>query len=65
MPFHQLDMLLYAWEYRIALPAVMDVMGLSEEQIKRAFRDFTSKFSATAHIRQFPPSPPESQIPKE
>jgi NAD+ synthase len=60
MPFHELDMLLYAWEHHVPLTDIMSVMGLSEEQIRRAFRDFSSKFNATAHIRQFPPSPPES-----
>lgn len=57
IPFYQLDMLLYAWERQVPLAPIMAVLGLSEDQVKRAFRDFTGKFNATAHIRQYPPSP--------
>jgi NAD+ synthase len=58
MPFGTLDMLLYAWENKIPLGDVTSVMGLSEAQVMRAFRDFTSKFNASVHLRQFPPSLP-------
>jgi len=56
MPFEQLDLLLYAWEAKVPLPEIARVMGLAEDQIKRAFRDFTSKHNTTEHLRQFPPS---------
>jgi NAD+ synthase len=59
IPFFQLDMLLYAWEKQVPTAVITSVLGLSEDQIKRAFRDFTGKFNATAHIRQYPPSPAE------
>jgi NAD+ synthase len=56
IPFAQLDLLLYAWENKIALKKVCEVMELSEEQIKRSFRDFTSKHNTTRYLRQIPPS---------
>jgi NAD+ synthase len=56
MPFETLDLLLYAWENKVDLADVCRVMGLTEEQIKRAFRDFSSKYHTTEHLRRFPPS---------
>jgi NAD+ synthase len=56
MPFKQLDLLLYAWENKVDISEVCRVMELAEEQIKRAFRDFTSKHKTTEHLRQFPPT---------
>jgi NAD+ synthase len=56
MPFKQLDLLLYAWENKVDIPEICRVMELTEEQVKRVFRDFTSKHHTTEHLRQFPPS---------
>ena len=56
MPFRQLDLLLYAWENKVEISEVCRVMELSEEQLKRAYRDFTNKYNATMHLRQLPPS---------
>ncbi len=56
MPFKQLDLLLYAWENAIDIPEVSRIMELSEQQVKRAFRDFSSKHKTTEHLRHFPPS---------
>jgi NAD+ synthase len=58
MPFEVLDLLLYAWENKIEMPEVCRVMGLTEAQVKRAFRDFTSKYHTTEHLRRYPPSLP-------
>jgi NAD+ synthase len=58
MPFKQLDLLLYAWENKVELSEVCRVMELTEQQVRRAFRDFTSKHKATEHLRHFPPSLP-------
>jgi hypothetical protein len=58
MPFKVLDLLLYAWENKVEMAEVSRVMGLGEDQIKRAFRDFASKFQTTEHLRHFPPSLP-------
>jgi NAD+ synthase len=51
MPYNALDLLLYAWENNIPITEVCKVMNLTEEQVKRAFRDFTSKSNATRHLR--------------
>lgn len=56
MPYAKLDLLLYAWENKVPLPEVGEVMHLSPEQVKRAFRDFTAKYNATKHLRQLPPN---------
>jgi NAD+ synthase len=58
MPFKTLDLLLYAWETKTEIADVCRVMGLSEDQVQRAFRDFASKHRATEHLRMFPPSIP-------
>jgi NAD+ synthase len=58
MPFKTLDLLLYAWENKLELAPVGQAMGLSEDQVKRAFRDFASKYRTTEHLRHFPPSLP-------
>jgi NAD+ synthase len=54
LPFDILDPLLYAWEYKVDINAVAEELGLSREQIERAYRDFDSKHAATEHIRQLP-----------
>jgi NAD+ synthase len=56
MPYDILDMLLYAWENRVPLDEVCQVMSLKEEQVKRAFRDFTAKANATKHLHNMPPA---------
>ncbi len=56
MPYDHVDLLLYAWENKVPMKEVCDVMDLTEEQVGRAFRDFTSKYKATQHLRELPPS---------
>jgi NAD+ synthase len=56
MPFKQLDLLLYAWENKLDLTDISSNLNLSEEQIKRAFRDFSSKYHSTLHLRRMPSS---------
>jgi NAD+ synthase len=56
MPFQQLDMLLFAWENKVDIAQICDVMGLTQEQVNRVFRDFSSKHNTTWHLRQMPPS---------
>lgn len=58
MPFKTLDLLLYAWENKSDIADVCRVMELREDQVKRAFRDFDSKYRTTEHLRHFPPSLP-------
>ncbi len=54
IPFDKLDLLLYAWENQVPNAEAAGVIGLSEDAIERAFRDFTSKNRATAHLRELP-----------
>ncbi|MCX7927280.1 MAG: NAD(+) synthase [Candidatus Omnitrophica bacterium] len=56
IPFDKLDLLLFAWEYKIPLTEVCKTLELNEEQIKRVYRDFNSKFNATKHLRELPPT---------
>jgi NAD+ synthase len=56
MPYDTLDLLLYAWENGVPVKEVCVAMDLTEEQVKRAFRDFTSKNNATKYLRAIPPT---------
>ena len=57
MPYKTLDLLLYAWENKVPSAEVCQAMSLTEEQVKRAFRDFASKANATRHLHTMPPVP--------
>ena len=52
--FDKLDFLLYAWEHKIDAAEAAKTLDLSEEAVNRAYNDFTSKFRATAHLRETP-----------
>jgi NAD+ synthase len=54
IPYNTLDLLLYAWEHKIPAADVSNVMDLTQDQVLRAFRDFTSKYNATNYIRAVP-----------
>jgi len=54
IPFDKLDYLLYAWEHDVPLDDVADVLDISEDAVQRAYKDFTSKYRATAHLREVP-----------
>ncbi len=54
IPFDKLDYLLYAWENEVPSEEVANVLDLSEEAVKRVYKDFTSKNRATAHLREMP-----------
>jgi len=56
MPYEKLDILLFAWEKKIPMLDVCQVMNLTSDQVKRAYRDFASKYNATRHLRSLPPS---------
>lgn len=58
MPFDKLDLLLFAWKKEVPIEKVCEVMDLKKEQVKRAFRDFTAKYTTTQHLRRLPPSLP-------
>lgn len=54
IPFDKLDLLLFAWEHNVSPAETAKVLELSEEAVNRAFRDFTAKNRATAHLREMP-----------
>ena len=54
IPFAKLDHLLYAWEHDIPKNDVANVLDISEDAVERAFKDFASKYRATAHLREVP-----------
>jgi NAD+ synthase len=56
IPYHKLDLLLYAWENNINIAEVCEAMNLTEEQVKRAFRDFTAKYNTSKYLRMYPPT---------
>ena len=56
MPYGILDLLLYAWERKLDVAGVSKVMGLTETQVSRAFRDFGNKHQATQHLSELPPT---------
>jgi len=55
IPYDKLDLLLYSWEKKVPISEVCEVMHLKEDQVKRAFRDFSAKSNATRHLRRLPP----------
>ncbi|MBN2157873.1 MAG: NAD(+) synthase [Spirochaetes bacterium] len=54
IPFEKLDHLLYAWEKSLPEEEVSSVLGIPVDAVRRAFKDFTVKNRATAHIREMP-----------
>ena len=54
IPFAKLDYLLYAWEHDIRINEAANVLDLSEDALERAYKDFASKYRATAHLREVP-----------
>jgi NAD+ synthase len=56
IPYSTLDLLLYAWENKVPVAEVSRALALTEEQVKRAFRDLTSKYNTTNAVRLPPQS---------
>jgi len=54
IPFDKLDYLLYAWENNVSIKEAAEVLELSEDAVKRSYKDFESKNKATAHLRAMP-----------
>jgi NAD+ synthase len=52
--FDKLDYLLYAWEHEVPSNEAAKVLNLSGDAVERAYKDFASKYRATAHLRQVP-----------
>jgi NAD+ synthase len=56
IPYNILDLLLYAWETKVPVSEVASVINLTEDQVKRCFRDLTSKYNTTTILRLPPQS---------
>jgi len=54
MPFEMLDLLLYAWNNGVSESEAAQALGLTTEQVHRAYTDFHSKAKATWHLRAMP-----------
>jgi NAD+ synthase len=54
MPYDKLDLLLYAWEHQVPAGVTGGVMGFEEAQVRRVFRDFTTKHAST-ELARIPP----------
>ncbi len=54
LPFETMDLLWYAQENDVPINEVATSMGLTEEQVQRAFNDFRSKRRATEYLRMPP-----------
>ena len=54
IPYSILDLLLYAWENDVPVAEVSGAMNLTQEQVNRAFRDFSSKHNTTKYLREPP-----------
>jgi len=52
--FEKLDHLLYGWEHEVPINDVANVLDISEKAVERAYKDFTTKNRATAHLREVP-----------
>jgi len=56
IPYDILDRLLLKWENKITPEDTAKKLGLTLDQVKRAFRDFESKFKASRYLRMLPPT---------
>ena len=54
LPFEVMDLLWYAQEHNLPVPEIAQVMNLTEEQVQRAFADFTRKQRTTEYLRTMP-----------
>jgi NAD+ synthase len=54
LPFEILDPLLYAWENEVDEAEAAKALNLKADQVTRVYRDFSSKYNSTEHIRKPP-----------
>lgn len=50
LPFEEMDLLLYAWHHQSPMDEVCRVMGLSEAQVQRIYRDFHQKSKVSKYL---------------
>ncbi|RMF75871.1 MAG: NAD(+) synthase [Acidobacteria bacterium] len=54
LPWEKMDLLIWAWEHEVPPAEAAEPLGLTEEQVARAYRDLTTKSRTTAHMRRMP-----------
>ena len=54
LDYEMLDLLLYAYSHGIPAERTAAALGLTFDQVKRIFKDFTAKENNTWHLRQMP-----------
>jgi len=54
LPFEVMDLLWYAQEHDVPVAEVAPEMGLTEEQVRRAFSDLKRKLRTTGYLRMVP-----------
>ncbi|MCK4450400.1 MAG: NAD(+) synthase, partial [Anaerolineae bacterium] len=54
LPFEMMDLIWYAQEHNVPIAEVSQVMGLTEEQVRRAFSDLERKRRTTEYLRTVP-----------
>jgi NAD+ synthase len=56
IPYHLLDLLLYAYEHQVPLEDISNALNMPPEKILRLYKDFGAKNKATWHSRTMPPN---------
>jgi NAD+ synthase len=54
LPYAQMDLCLFAVDHHVPANEVAPVVGITEEQVLRVFRDIESKRRATRYLHQPP-----------
>lgn len=57
MPYDLVDHLIYALEHEVPQERAAEVLGLTPEQVDRAWKNLSHRRTMTEHLRRLPPSP--------
>jgi NAD+ synthase len=58
MPYDMIDLILFAMEHRVPKAEAAKSLGVTMDQLERAWRDIERKREATEPLRHLPPTPP-------
>jgi NAD+ synthase len=58
IPYDMIDLILYSMEHNVAKERTAKALGITMEQLERAWRDIERKRQTTEPLRRFPPTPP-------
>jgi NAD+ synthase len=58
IPYDMIDLILYAMEHNLPKEEAAQSLGITMEQLNRAWRDIERKREATEPLRNLPPTPP-------